>query len=371
MSDSIEYQDGLFVGSAANERDTVGVAEGSVTGSTGTALMTRPDESLVGTASPAPVPFHGRPVADPGSLPIRGTGAAHRRTLVAVVVAALVAALAVGAAVGAAVFGGGTGSGTPASGSSRGALAGAAARSAAAPTVAFTLQATQASDARTTTLVEGSGAVDLAKGVGRMTATVPALSGVVGSGGDSVSVVTDGHAVYVGVPALAEMTGGRAWLEATLPTDTVTGDPGLVDPCHPLRPDPAHGHARYARRTGHQPRSGRPRRHAGHRVPDHHHARRARLPSPPRQFLPALVARCGHRRDPRPAREHLGAGDRVGGNRRPPPPALCIPPPHAAPLSPDWSATPSPARSVARRPPARPRAPPSPSGSPATASQWT
>ncbi len=230
MSDSIEYQDGLFVGSAAHERDTVGVTEGPAAGSTGTALMARPDESLVGTVSPVPIPvqFDDRTGVEPASRPIRGPGGAHRRTMVAVVVAALVAALAVGAAVGAAASGGGTGSGTPASGSSRGALAGAAARSAAAPTVAFTLQATQASAARTTTLVAGSGAVDLAKGVGRMTATVPALSGVVGSGGDSVSVVTDGHAVYVGVPALAEMTGGRSWLKATLPTDAAAGDQGIA-----------------------------------------------------------------------------------------------------------------------------------------------
>ena len=220
MGDSIEFKNGVTVDRAAHQSETADAAEGRTSTSTGTALMPRPGASLVGAVPPMPVGFDNRPGARPES--VWGPRSAHRRTLVVVVVAALVAAIATGAAVGAAASGRGTGSGTPAQGSSRGALAAAAAGTAAAPTVAFTLQATQATAAATTTLVTGSGAVDLARGVGRMTAAVPELSGVVGSGGDSASLVTDGRAVYVGVPALAQLT-GRIWLRATLPTDAVTG----------------------------------------------------------------------------------------------------------------------------------------------------
>ncbi len=234
MGDSIEFQNAVTVDRAAHQSETADGAEGHTSTSTGTALMPRPGESLIGPVPPLPVALDDRPGARPES--VRGSLPAHRRTLVAVVVAVLVAAIATGAAVGAAGSGTGTGSGTPAHGSSRGALAAAAAGTAAAPTVAFTLQATQASAATTTTLVAGSGAVDLATGVGRMRATVPELSVVTGVGGDSVSLVTDGRAVYVAVPGLARLTAGRTWLRATLPTDAVKGDAGsatlaiLADP---------------------------------------------------------------------------------------------------------------------------------------------
>jgi len=52
-----------------------------------------------------------------------------------------------------------------------------------------------------------------------MTATVPALSGLVGSGSDTVRVVVEGPTLYVGSPALTKVTGGSTWLKATLPSD--------------------------------------------------------------------------------------------------------------------------------------------------------
>jgi hypothetical protein len=144
------------------------------------------------------------------------------------VVVSLVAAGAVAIAAGAAAAGGGSGAAPPTPGSPRGALAGAATKSMAARSVAFTVQASQTSAATSTTLLSGSGAVDLATGVGRMSASVPALSGIVGGGDDSVSLVTSGGAVYVGVPALAQLTGGKTWLEGTLPKDGHSGSSGLA-----------------------------------------------------------------------------------------------------------------------------------------------
>ncbi len=70
----------------------------------------------------------------------------------------------------------------------------------------------------------GSGAVDIAAGTGRLTATVPSIAGYVGSGNDTVNVVTDGSAVYIGSPALSAITGGTTWLKAALPKGTSSPD---------------------------------------------------------------------------------------------------------------------------------------------------
>jgi hypothetical protein len=51
-----------------------------------------------------------------------------------------------------------------------------------------------------------------------MTASIPALSTYTGRLADgSVQVVSDGSNVYVQVPALSALTGGKSWLEATMP----------------------------------------------------------------------------------------------------------------------------------------------------------
>ena len=52
----------------------------------------------------------------------------------------------------------------------------------------------------------------------------PALAGYVGSGNDSVDVVTAGASVYVGSPALSSVTGGTTWLKAALPKDATSAN---------------------------------------------------------------------------------------------------------------------------------------------------
>ncbi len=224
MGDSVEYRDGVFV--ATGQHDTVqqhasggprpdGVA-------TGTALMVRPDEHLAPVGAPgslatAEVPPAG-PVG-PAPAPTRGAGGA-RRVAVATVVASLVAAVAFGAA----AFGGAFGSHPSTPGQGRGALGAAAANSAGATSVAFTVSATRATPSTVTTLVSGSGAVDLSKDTGRLSASVPALAGYVGSGNDTVDVVSADDAVYVASPALSSVTGSATWLKADLPKDATSGD---------------------------------------------------------------------------------------------------------------------------------------------------
>jgi hypothetical protein len=66
--------------------------------------------------------------------------------------------------------------------------------------------------------------VDLSSDVGRLTATVPALSSYVGSGNDSLDVVVAGNAAYLATPALSRATGGDTWVKAPLPKDT-SGSP--------------------------------------------------------------------------------------------------------------------------------------------------
>ncbi|MGA2837843.1 MAG: hypothetical protein ABSF84_14710 [Acidimicrobiales bacterium] len=222
MSDSPEYRDGVFVaGGPSGPSGSAGGSDRLPAAPTGTALMSRPDEHLVPVDAPGPLMAAGEhPVgpADPAPTPAPASGGA-RRIAVATIVASLVAA----AAIGAAAFGGAFGSGTPGPGSARGPLGAAAAASAGATSVAFTLSATHSTPSSVTTLASGTGAVDQSNGTGRLTATVPALAGLVGSGDDSLDVVTDGSSVYVGSPALSSLTGSTTWLKADLPQGATTG----------------------------------------------------------------------------------------------------------------------------------------------------
>ncbi len=215
MSDSVEYRDGVFVATGQH-----GAVEQQGT-ATGTALMARPDDHLVavdaaGSLATAELPPAG-PVG-PVAAPTRSAGGA-RRVAVATVVASLIAAVAFGAA----AFGGAFGSHPSTPGRGRGGLGAAAANSAGATSVAFSLSATRSTPSTVTTLVSGSGAVDMADDTARLSASVPALAGYVGSGDDAVDVVSAGDAVYVASPALSSVTGGGAWIKADLPKDTSTG----------------------------------------------------------------------------------------------------------------------------------------------------
>jgi len=223
MSESVEYRDGVFV--ATGPTPTVGTDAATAAGAaTGTALMIRPDEHLAPLDGPGPLASAELPPAGPtppaaASAPAAG-GA--RRVAVATIVASLIAAMAFGAAAFGGAFGGG--GSTPNPGSGRSALGAAAATSAAATSVAFTLSATRATSASTTTLLSGSGAVDLPNHTGKLTASVPGLAGYVGSGNDTVNVITDGSSVYLGSPAISSLTGGTTWLKASLPADGSSSD---------------------------------------------------------------------------------------------------------------------------------------------------
>lgn len=180
--------------------------------------MVRPDDHLAPVDVPGPLVSAELPPAGPtppAPAPAPAAGGA-RRIAVATIVASLIAAMALGAAAFGGAFGGGT---SPTPGSGRSSLGAAAATSAAATSVAFTLSATRTTSSATTTLVTGSGAVDLTHRTGRLTASVPGLAGYVGSGNDTVNVITNGSAVYLGSPAISSLTGGNTWLKADLPQD--------------------------------------------------------------------------------------------------------------------------------------------------------
>jgi hypothetical protein len=213
MGDSVEFRDGVFVATGTTPADGV---ERYPAAATGTALMVRPDGHLAPIESPGPLVNADLPPAGPaGPEPASAPGAGGaRRIAVATIVASVIAAMAFGAAAFGGAFGGG---GTPSSGSARGALGAAAATSASATSVAFTVSATRSTSSGSTTFVDGTGAVDLAHGMGTLSATVPALSGLVGSGNDSVQVITDGSTVYVGSAALSSLAGGATWLKVSLP----------------------------------------------------------------------------------------------------------------------------------------------------------
>ncbi len=105
------------------------------------------------------------------------------------------------------------------------------------------MSATASTPSTTSTVVTGTGAVDLAKGVGQITATVPALSSLAGAAGSkgAVEIVSDGTSVYVNAPALSSLTGGKSWIETSasslsslmgsagnsLPLSTLTDPAGL------------------------------------------------------------------------------------------------------------------------------------------------
>jgi len=226
MGDSVEYRDGVFVATGPQP------VTGSSAAAAGTALMARPDEHLAPIGAPgalAPMESGGAlasaavpPVGPVGPAPTPAPSAGGaRRIAVATVVASLVAAVALGAAAFGGAFGG---SGTPSPGSARGALGAAAAASTSAKSVAFTVSATRTNASSTTTLASGSGAVDLTTSTGRLTATVPALANLVGSGSDSVNVVSDGTSIYLGSPALSSLTGGTTWLKVGLPQGSTSGN---------------------------------------------------------------------------------------------------------------------------------------------------
>jgi len=175
--------------------------------------------SLAAVEEPGGLAAHGG--GDDGAGPAGGHpgGAATppaRRSRMAVAVAAtsILAAVAVGAA----VFGGGS-SGSTGNGSAaaHGTLAASASNSAAAPSVDFTLSATQTGAGSQSTLLTGIGSFDLARGVGEVAATVPALSSIVGGGtSDSVTLISDGTNLYLNLPALSSYLHGTTWFETSL-----------------------------------------------------------------------------------------------------------------------------------------------------------
>ncbi len=175
------------------------------------ALERRPEASLVSLDADG---------AQGGAAAGRSKGPS--RLAVAVIAASIVAAVAVGAAAfsGGSIASGASGGGSAAAGSpavpAKGSLASAASNSAAASSVAFSLSATETTASSTSTLVSGSGAFDLTKGVGQVTASVPSLSSLPGAGSQgSLDIVADGTNLYVNVPALSSLTGGKSWVETS------------------------------------------------------------------------------------------------------------------------------------------------------------
>jgi len=224
MNESVEYRNGVFVATGPTAVDRMDLS-GSAT--TGTALMARPNGHLAPVDAPGPLVSGDLPPAGPtipsaSSAPAAG-GA--RRMAVATVIASMIGAMAFGAAAfGGGFDGGSTPNSVPSSSSARSALGAATAASTSATSVAFTVSATRTTSSTTTTLVDGSGAVDFTTNTAKLNATVPALSGLVGSGNDTVNVVADGSTVYLGSPALSSLTGGTTWLKASLPKDTPNAD---------------------------------------------------------------------------------------------------------------------------------------------------
>jgi hypothetical protein len=193
----------------------------------GSALMIRPTGHLAPVDASGPLVGADLPPTGP-TLPSASTAPAAggaRRIAVATIISSLIAAMAFGAA----AFGGGFGgqctpTSVPTSSSARGALGAAAAVSTSVTSVAHTVSATQTTSLTATTLIDGSGAVDLTTNIAKLTATVSSLSGLVGSGNGMVNVVADGSTVYLGSPALSSLTGGSTWVKASLPKHTSNTD---------------------------------------------------------------------------------------------------------------------------------------------------
>ena len=173
-------------------------------------LVKYKDNSLVAVDKPGSLVAVDEPAGGHPAAP----HARHSRVAVAVASASILAAVAVGAA----VFGGST-SGSTENGpaAAHGTLAATASASAAAHGVDFTLSATQAGAGSQSTLLSGKGSFDLDRGVGQMTATIPALSSIVGGGAsDSVTVISDGTNLYLHLPVLSSILNGTTWFETSL-----------------------------------------------------------------------------------------------------------------------------------------------------------
>jgi hypothetical protein len=189
-----------------------------------------PGRSMVPLADPpgrsmVPAREPGTSLAYPVPVPPYGQVRRRRPNRKAMMAAALAALVIV--AVGAAAFADGHGTTGSHSAAAPADLAGPAAASASAGSAAFTLSVTADSPGIQSTLISGAGSIDLASHVDRMTASIPMVSSVLG-GRTSATVVTDGNGVYLQVPALSVLTGGRSWLEASTSAADSSGSLALA-----------------------------------------------------------------------------------------------------------------------------------------------
>jgi hypothetical protein len=214
MGELVKYEDGWMVPTT----DPPGHSMVPVTDPPGRAMVpaSEPGTSL---SYPDPVPPVGR---------MRRRRPTRRTITAAAVVAVLVAG------VGAAAFADGHGSTRSHSAAAPADLAGPAAASASAGSAAFTLSVTADSPGSQSTLISGAGSIDLASHVDRMTASIPMVPSVLG-GRTSATVVTDGNGVYLQVPDLSVLTGGRSWLEASTSAVSSSGSLALAAMGDPSR----------------------------------------------------------------------------------------------------------------------------------------
>ena len=228
MGNSVEYRNGVFVATGPATVDGIDLSGGTATG---TALIVRPTGQLAPVDASGPLvgaefPLAGPTLCSASTAPAAG---GTRRIAVATIIASLIATMAFGSAMFGAGFGGQcTSTSVPTSSSARGAFGAAAAVSTSATSVAFTVSATQTTSSTAATLIDGSGAVDLTTNTAKLRATVPALSGLVGRGNNTVNVVSDGSTVYLGSSALSSLTGGSTWLKAALPKDSSNADSSML-----------------------------------------------------------------------------------------------------------------------------------------------
>ncbi len=178
-----------------------------------------PGRSMVPAAEPA------TSLSYPGPVPTLDPARRRRPTRRAMMAAALAALVVVG--VGAAAFADGHGTTGSRSAAGPADLAGPAAESTATGSAAFTLSVTADSPGIQSTLISGTGSIDLASHVDRMTVSIPTVSSVLG-GRTGTTVVTDGNGVYLQVPALSVLTGGRSWLEASTSATSSSGSLALA-----------------------------------------------------------------------------------------------------------------------------------------------
>jgi hypothetical protein len=193
-------------------------------------LVTYDDGSTVPSAGP--IGLVPAPVPDPVGRALVPTGDRHpvvpapplrsHRLVVGLLAAALLAATGVGAAL--VVSGSGsTGTRTAGASGARGDLAGSATDSASARSADFTVSVTESRPGTTSSLMAGHGAIDLSRDVGQLSATAPALSSMIGGGSDgSLTVISDGGALYVKVPVLSSFT-GKSWVEASFGAPSRSG----------------------------------------------------------------------------------------------------------------------------------------------------